>query len=105
MAFGVSKNARQVSGNRAPSTPPSGSRGQPSVWIDKQICIPYTVYNRLYERPSMKIRVHRPLREEVYDAVRRAIVQGELSPGNRVVETELAGGRALLPGHVRQEPF
>src|SRR3990170_2224326 len=71
--------------------PPQGSRGQPSIWIDKQICIPYTVYNRLRERPSMKIRVHRPLREEVYDALRRAIVQGELSPGNRVVETELAG--------------
>jgi DNA-binding GntR family transcriptional regulator len=38
----------------------------------------------------VKIQVHRPLREEVYDALRRAIVNGELSPGIRVVETELA---------------
>src|SRR3989304_5401127 len=79
--------------------PPQGPRGQPSIWIDKQICIPYTVYNRLYERPSMKIRVHRPLREEVYDAVRRAIVQGGLSPGNRVVGGAGGGGRVLsAPG-------
>ncbi len=38
----------------------------------------------------MKIQVHRPLREEVYDTLRRAIVNGELPPGIRVVETELA---------------
>lgn len=38
----------------------------------------------------MKIQVHRPLRQEVYDALRRAIVNGELPPGIRVVETELA---------------
>src|SRR3990170_420507 len=82
--------------------PPQGSRGQPSIWIDKQICIPYTVYNRLRERPSMKIRVHRPLREEVYDALRRAIVQGELSPGNRVVETELAGRLGISRTPVRE---
>jgi DNA-binding GntR family transcriptional regulator len=38
----------------------------------------------------VKIQVHRPLREEVYDALRRAIVNEELPPGIRVVETELA---------------
>src|SRR3989304_10009044 len=50
----------------------------------------------------MKIRVHRPLREEVYGALRRAIVQGELSPGNRVVETELAGRLGISRTPVRE---
>ena len=50
----------------------------------------------------MKIRVHRPLREEAYDAVRRAIVQGELSPGIRIVETELAGRLGISRTPVRE---
>lgn len=50
----------------------------------------------------MKIQVHRPLREEVYDALRRAIVQGELSPGNRMVETELAARLGISRTPIRE---
>ena len=60
---------------------PQGFTRERRSGLGKQVCTLYTVYTPLYERPCMKIRVHRPLREEVYDAVRRAIVQGELSPG------------------------
>lgn len=50
----------------------------------------------------MKIQVHRPLREEVYDALRRAIVQGELPPGKRVVETEVAGRLGISRTPIRE---
>ena len=50
----------------------------------------------------MKIQIHRPLREEVYDALRRAIVQGELPRGRRVVETELAGRLGISRTPVRE---
>jgi DNA-binding GntR family transcriptional regulator len=50
----------------------------------------------------VKIQVHRPLRDEVYDAVRRAIVQGELAPGLRLVETELAGRLGISRTPIRE---
>lgn len=50
----------------------------------------------------MKIQVHRPLREEVYDALRRAIVHGELPPGIRVVETELAARLGISRTPIRE---
>jgi len=50
----------------------------------------------------VKIQIHRPLREEVYDALRQAIVRGELSPGLRVVETEVAGRLGISRTPVRE---
>ncbi|MFQ5846083.1 MAG: GntR family transcriptional regulator [Candidatus Methylomirabilales bacterium] len=50
----------------------------------------------------MKIQVPRPLREEVYDTLRQAIVRGELAPGIRIVETELAGRLGISRTPIRE---
>lgn len=63
-------------------------------------CIRYT--NTLPRESIVKIQVHRPLREEVYDALRRGIVDGELPPGNRIVETEMANRLGISRTPIRE---
>lgn len=39
---------------------------------------------------NLKIKAYRPLRKEIYDSLRNAIIQGEIRPGMRLVETYIA---------------
>ncbi len=52
--------------------------------------------------PTLTIRPRRTLRDEVREALTRAILQGQLRPGDRIVETRLARQLGLSQGTVRE---
>jgi DNA-binding GntR family transcriptional regulator len=51
---------------------------------------------------AQPVRTFRPLSEEVYDALRAAILGGRLAPGARIVEAEIARQMAVSRSPVRE---
>ena len=52
--------------------------------------------------PSLTQITNKPLREQVLDALRDAIIQGEFKPGQPLVETELAAQLGVSRAPIRE---
>src|SRR5215468_9736485 len=57
-------------------------------------CIPHTVY-KITEVPMDRLSLHEPLADRVCRAILDAICDGELAPGQRITQDELAARLAV----------